>query len=873
MIKNEWRSLLKNKFMIVVMLAIIIIPTIYTTIFLGSMWDPYGEVDKLPVAIVNNDKAVVYNDKTMDVGGELVDNLKENNSLDFNFVDEEVAKNGLENGTYYMVITIPEDFSSNATTLMDEEPLKMNLDYETNPGTNYIASKMSETAVEKIKESVQEKVTQQYAETIFEQIQTLGDGLNEAADGTKTAIDGVTKLKEGNDTITTKLQTLADSSLIFRDGADELSVGLKQYTDGVITAKAGSDELAPGVKKLNDGISQYTSGVSRAKEGSSKVTGGLSLLNSGAESLSNGLGTLSNSSDSLREGVLQLSNGNKSILNALNTMSDELGKSINSDTENQLKMLQSGASSLNEGIQNFNDVLKNTDTTGLSNNITNSLSNIGARAEYAGNNYEKMVGEVKASNAFNSLNDTQKDEILKILNDNGSNIKNDLTSIGNSTKNVADNINVVNGTVNTVKENVNKLAAASNQVIPQSNKAISDLSNGLGTVKEVLDRKGSTSDSMGIIQAVSMMNYNFNVLSNGVNDYTNGVDEANTQMPTLTSNVAQLYLGSSGVTGGLGELTSKNNELVSGASRASIGAQKLNAGLGELSSKNNKLLTGASKLSDGASQISDGAGQLRDGSNTLGNGLNDLYDGTVKLNEGLSDGAEEVNSINPSDDTFEMMAAPISGNGTQMTQVDNNGNAMAPYMMCVALWVACMAFCLMYPLTSKNEKVDNGFKWWMSKASVILVVTIAQAVVMVFMLKAINGFNPAQVGKLLLVACLASVTFMAIMSFFNIVLDKVGSFIMLVFMVLQLGGCAGTYPLELSAHFYHVINPFMPFTYGVHAFRSAICGGASIKTDVIFLASLLVVFTALTIAAYEVKARKMKNEEENGNKQLETCPQ
>ena len=113
MIKSEWKSLFKNKFMMVVVIAIMIIPTIYTTIFLGSMWDPYGEIDKLPVAIVNNDKSVVYEDKTMDVGKELVDNLKENNSLDFNFVDNDVAKSGLENGTYYMVVTIPEDKSRN----------------------------------------------------------------------------------------------------------------------------------------------------------------------------------------------------------------------------------------------------------------------------------------------------------------------------------------------------------------------------------------------------------------------------------------------------------------------------------------------------------------------------------------------------------------------------------------------------------------------------------------------------------------------------------------------------------------------------------------------------------------------------------------
>lgn len=88
MIKKEWRSLFKNKFMLAALAAIILIPSIYTTIFLGSMWDPYGKVDHLPVAIVNNDEAAEYNGKTLNIGEELVDSLKENNSLKFTFTNQ-----------------------------------------------------------------------------------------------------------------------------------------------------------------------------------------------------------------------------------------------------------------------------------------------------------------------------------------------------------------------------------------------------------------------------------------------------------------------------------------------------------------------------------------------------------------------------------------------------------------------------------------------------------------------------------------------------------------------------------------------------------------------------------------------------------------
>lgn len=221
--------------------AIVLIPTIYTTLFLGSMWDPYGNLDKLPVAVVNEDKAVAYNDRELNVGEELVEKLREEESLCFNFVDAETAERGLRNGTYYMVITIPEDFSENASTVMDEKPKKMELAYQTNPGTNYIASKMSETAMEKVKNSVAEEVTKTYTQAVFDQIAEVGDGMQEAADGSRDLKDGVSKISDGNRTITDNLETLADSSLTFREGSDTLRVGLKIYVDGVSTVKDGAD--------------------------------------------------------------------------------------------------------------------------------------------------------------------------------------------------------------------------------------------------------------------------------------------------------------------------------------------------------------------------------------------------------------------------------------------------------------------------------------------------------------------------------------------------------------------------------------------------------------------------------------------------------
>ena len=92
MLKREWQKIMKNKWMIVILLAIITIPAVYTSVFLGSMWDPYGDMDELPVAVVNHDRKITYEGQELAVGDALADILRKSGSLDFHFVSDEKAE-------------------------------------------------------------------------------------------------------------------------------------------------------------------------------------------------------------------------------------------------------------------------------------------------------------------------------------------------------------------------------------------------------------------------------------------------------------------------------------------------------------------------------------------------------------------------------------------------------------------------------------------------------------------------------------------------------------------------------------------------------------------------------------------------------------
>ena len=862
----------------IAMAAIVLIPTIYTTLFLGSMWDPYGNVDQLPVAVVNNDKSVDYEGKELAVGDELVDKLRENDQLDFHFVSADKAEKGIEDGTYYMVITIPENFSENASTLMDDEPQKMELQYVTNPGTNYIASKMSETALAKIQKEVSESVTKEYTETIFDQLGTIGSGMSDAADGALQIQDGVSDLKDGNTKITDNLKLLSDSSLTFVDGAKTLESGLKTYTDGVATVNSGAqtlsdgmDQLASGAGTLADGAVALSDGSGTLSNGVSSYTDGVSAAYSGAQTLDGSSSQLENGAASLTSGAAQLQQGSAQMTAGLQTLSDSLSGSLSAESLQQMQQLTAGLTQLQQGIDTLNTTLQNTsmpDTSALVQTLTASLTAIGTSAQDAGallQSLQSALTTMTQTEVFQSLDAASQQELLSCFSVPMSSLATDISDIGTQVTGLS---KALEGTdlsssasaMEQLKSSVSTLAAGADQALPGAQQAITSLSGGLQSVQSAVDAQlipGSQALEAGLSQLAD----GSSTLEYGVSKYTGGVSSLTDGLQTLDSNTGTLVGGASSLNSGAQTLADSVPTLTNAVSQLQSGASQLADGTAQLAANNDTLNSGAAQLADGAGQIQDGASQLADGSVELGDGLVQLSNGAVTLQTSIADGADEVNSIDSTDKTYDMFSAPVMTNETYETTVPTNGNAMAAYMMSVGLWVSGLAFCVM--LSPYHQKIDarKPGKAWLLTLGKLWALGLLQAVLMILCLSWINDFQPEYMGKTLIIACLASVAFLTLEYCVNFFLDIIGDFILLVFMVLQLSGCAGTYPLELSDKFYQVLNPFMPFTYTVHGFRSGIASGLDITTDCVVLAVIAVVFAGLLLVGFRKRAKKEQESE------------
>ncbi|MGN0438385.1 MAG: YhgE/Pip family protein [Lachnospiraceae bacterium] len=784
MVKNELKALWNNKLLMVVLLVIILIPAMYAGFFLASMWDPYGDLSYLPVAVVNNDEAVTYNGKKLRIGDDFADNLAENDAMAFNVVDEKTAKTGLENGTYYMVITIPENFSKNASTLMDDHPQKMVIHYETNPGKNYISMKLSESAMKEIKSNLTEEVTHTYAETVFDSLKDVEDGFQDAVDGTLEMIDGENDLLEGNQKITDNLDALSS-------GASEL--------------KTGTDTLASGSHLLKSKMPAVTSGASALADGAGQV----------------------------RDGVNELAKG---LSGMTNTISDNIATQTRSQMELTEKV-ENDKATVNGSVMNY--------ATALTGSVAKASA--GTAAQYAG-----MAGAtVAAEVAGTAAGTTAAGATLSAVNNNLPTIIAQYyaayAAIPGMTGTAEEFSQFLQGKMQIPAGDSSSVTPVIQQAVQTAMEQNND--NISAAIKASLADGSAGSVAVSEAAATAAQTVSTKDITNSVTDLANDAGQ----------------LG--GATGALQVLNTMNEStnlsqlptLVNGAKAVADGAVTLVDGTKQVSDAVDQIATGSSRLSDGASKIADGSIQLSDGSRQLGEGLYTLKDGTKTLQNGLSEGKEEIAKHEASDATLDMFAKPVELEETKITEVENNGHAMAAYMFSVGIWVACLAFCLMYPLARYTGELTNGKDWWASKAVILYPMAGFMVIMLFVILHFALGFTPASWLKTVFVAFATVSCFMAIMYFFNLLLGKVGSFLMLLFMVLQLAGSAGTYPVEISGKLAQSLNKWMPFTYSVNGFRAGIAeNGPSVVKECVILFCISIVFTLLTIGVFRIRSLRTK---------------
>ncbi|WP_406541673.1 YhgE/Pip domain-containing protein [Clostridium ljungdahlii] len=167
-------NIITNWVALVVVIALMILPALYAWFNIKSLWNPYENTSGISVAIVNKDKGIEFNGSNVNIGNSLVENLKKNKSMGWNFTNENDAASGVKYGSYYASITIPEDFSFKISSLLKSNPQKADLIYSVNEKLNAVAPKITEAGVTKIQQQITTTFVQTVDESIFSVFNRLG---------------------------------------------------------------------------------------------------------------------------------------------------------------------------------------------------------------------------------------------------------------------------------------------------------------------------------------------------------------------------------------------------------------------------------------------------------------------------------------------------------------------------------------------------------------------------------------------------------------------------------------------------------------------------------------------------------------------------
>lgn len=794
LLRSELQKLIGNKALLFSLIGVLLIPIVYVAVLLSAKWGPYDNMDNLPVAVVNNDAGAVSDGKPINVGNELEETLKNSPTLGWHFVSMDEANKGLEKNDFYMIIEIPEDFSQKVTTVLDENPEVPEIRYIRNEGMNFMASQVTNSAVERIKEQLGDKITATFASTVFGKFPEIAEGFMAGADGSKQILDGTISLADGTGQILSSLTEKAPD-------IQRLAVGAKQLDTGATTLLNAVENGTNDIQRLADGSSQLAAGANQIGAGSTELASGAKSLGNGANQVLDGLVTLKGGQNQVLGGLQQLQGGAPRVLEGIQSA-------------------QAGSQQLADGLQAVKQGTNALDT---------NLNNIASQVSQLNSSIPTLTGGIESlATATNQLNQLAKGIAQANSQLAGTQQYQQLLQLAEG---ISTNLQGMSGNVSSLPQQVETLSGGLNQLA------------GVATqVNQGIDATVSGSEQLntGLGELVAGQTS----LVTGINQLVSGQQQA-------VSGVDQLVAGQTQVAGGANAIAEGANKLNVGTNAFVDGANQVATGNAQLSTSWMTLRNGLAELKNGTAQISDGNATVATGWTTLTDGVTQVNDGVGRLQAGseelstaLANGAEEVGAVQVSDANIAMFSSPVQLVGENVNPYKYYRDSTAPYILSLALFVSMLVLSFFIDFKKPAVSPSSAISWYVSKWLKLALFAIIQALLVSLFVLVVLQLSVTNVALFILFAIFVSLTFMSIIFFLIAVGNNIGRFVALAFIVLQLSITGSNLPIPMLPDNLQVLSKFLPLTYSNTGFKAVITLG-----DTALLASnasVLLIFLAVS---------------------------
>ena len=329
-IKKDFKSAFSNPIVTIVLIGLIILPSLYALLNIQACWDPYGNTGDVSFAIANLDKGTTFEGTNINVGDELIKDLKKNDKFNWTFVSEDELRDGVYKGEYYAGIIIPKNLSENIVSISGDNPQQAKLEYIVNMKQNPVAAKLTDSGSTAVYNALNAKIIEIINLAAYGKLGELQEGLSsgssQLASGGNQLQEGSTKVTSGANQVSSGVSQVEDGASQVKDGASQVQQGAKDVNNGVDSVKQGSAKVQDGASQVQQGseelesavdpslipdgpVKEYVEGNVKLANGTDQVAGGASKLADGSVSLAEGSSKLASGSNDVASGSSQVADG------------------------------------------------------------------------------------------------------------------------------------------------------------------------------------------------------------------------------------------------------------------------------------------------------------------------------------------------------------------------------------------------------------------------------------------------------------------------------------------------------------------------------------------------------------------------------------
>lgn len=355
--KRDLKNLFTNYVAIIIILGLAILPSLYAWFNIRASWDPYGSTKGIKVAVVNKDKGYKINSTQLNVGEDIIEELKNNHDIGWVFTDEKDANYGVNHGQYYASIVISESFSKDITSFLDENPKKPELIYNVNEKTNAIAPKITDKGASSIQQSVSQTFVEMVNGVIFENFNKIGVEIENQRPNLEKMIDVISNLNSSMDEVEVLINELYEGSITVQQFTNKIAENVPLMEETINSAISVADEGKDIIEKSKKDIEVISPFVreklifarDKAKEAEKLVSGILDLSNS------------IEVSDTLKRVKVLMVNMEATITNLADTI-DQINKVANNSTLKEIsKQLRAMSETINSQISILDKLIESAD--------------------------------------------------------------------------------------------------------------------------------------------------------------------------------------------------------------------------------------------------------------------------------------------------------------------------------------------------------------------------------------------------------------------------------------------------------------------------------------------------------------------------------